>query len=184
MTRTQLAIPALLGLGLVVGGCAKERHEAIPQTAMNVSEASGDIRYTAPENGEVFVYNANQDELIYSGRIRKGETLSVEPEDDEDKIRIDSQVVSTRDLKEGHKHKVFFQPGRGRDLDREDSRDRDRADLATDRDGRVVREEEKRTIIRGAEEEPQKKVVTETEIRTNEGDRVIVEEKTTTKTQD
>src|SRR5688500_17932134 len=109
MTK-RYALPTLLGLSLALGaaGCAKDRHEAIPETEMAVSEAQAYIKYTAPDDGDVYVYNANEDELIYSERIRKGETLSLEPEDDEDKIRIDSQVVSTRDLKEGDKHKVFF----------------------------------------------------------------------------
>jgi hypothetical protein len=181
MTKLLLAIPAL-GLGLVLGGCAKDRHEAIPPSATLVSEAQGDIRYTAPEDGEVYVYDQSEDELIYSGRIRKGETLSLEPEDDEDKIRIESQVVSTEDLKEGNKHRVFFSPGRGSDLDRDlDRRDRrDRADLASDRD--TVREE-RTTIIRDAEPAPEKKTVTETtETTTGDGDKIIVKEKKTTET--
>ena len=173
MTKLYIAIPALLGLTFALGGCAKDRHEAIPETAMTVSEAAGDIKYTAPDDGEVYVYDQAQDELIYSGRIRKGETLSLEPEDDEDKIRIDSQVVSTKDLKEGNKHKVFFRP----------MTDRERAaGLASDREGRVV-SEERTTTIRDEDEPVQKKTVTETETRTiPSGDKVIVEEKKTTET--
>lgn len=172
MTKTQFTA-ALLGLSLALGvaGCAKDRHEAIPETAMNVSEAQGDIKWTAPDDGEIYVYDPAQDELIYSGRIRKGETFSLEPEDDEDKIRIDTQVVSTKDLKEGNKHKVFFKP----------ASDRERAaDLASDRERSVV-SEERTTTIRDAEEPVQKKTVTETETRTiPSGDKVIVEEKKTT----
>jgi hypothetical protein len=176
MTKLNFAMPALLGLSLALGatGCAKDRHEAVPSSAMEVSEAQGDIKYTAPEDGEVYVQNTNGDELIYSGRIRKGETLSVEPEDDEDKIRIDSQIVSTKDLKEGDKHKIFFKA--------ESDRDRDRSvGLAGDREGRVVREERTTTVRDAEPRDTERKVVTETETRTGtSGDKVIVEEKKTT----
>ena len=167
MTKMQFAMPALLGLSLALGatGCAKDRHEAVPSAAMEVSEAQGDVKYTAPSDGEVYVQNANGHDLIYSGRIRKGETLSVESEDDEDKIRIDSQVVSTKDLKEGEKHKIFFKA------------ETDQAGLASDPQGKVVREES--TVIRDANT-PERTVVTETETRTDtSGDKVIIEKKTT-----
>src|SRR5687768_4907790 len=141
MTKTLLAVPAL-GLALVLGGCAKDRHEAIPPSANLVANAEGDISYTAPQDGE-------------------------------DKIRIESQVVSTDDLKEGDKHRVFFKP----------SSTESSANLASDSAGTVVREEQT-TTVKEADPAPQQKTVTETtETTTSDGDKIIVKEKKTTETQ-
>ena len=172
MTK-QITLSAFLGLGLAVGGCAKDRHEAIPPSANLVSEAEGDIKYTAPQDGEIYVYDRAEDELIYSGRIRKGETLSLEPEDDEDKIRIETQVVSTEDLKEGNKHRIFFKPA---------STSESSANLASDSAGTVVREEQTTTVKDASPAQQQKTVTETTETTTSDGDKIIVKEKKTTET--
>ena len=170
-----LTLAGLLGLGML-SGCQQERHEAIPASAQNVAESrDGDVRFTAPKSGEVYVYDVNKDELVYSGRIRQGETLALQREQDKDQIRIDSQVVSTGDLKEGNKYRIFYKPS-----------EKSEAGMASDSSGaqgNIVREEKTTVIQQAPPAQPaadSQKTVTETQTHTTPSGNVIVEEKKTT----
>ena len=169
-----LTLAGLLGLGML-SGCQHERHESIPASAQNVAESrDGDVRFTAPNNGEVYVYDVNKDELVYSGKIHKGETLELQREQDEDQIRLDSQVVSTGDLKEGNKYRIFYKPS-----------EKSEAGMASDSSGaqgNVVREEKTTVIQQAPPAQPadSQKTVTEIQTHTTPSGNVIVEEKKTT----
>src|SRR5829696_5296129 len=95
-----VAAPALLAATAFVGvsGCAssdRDLYKPVPEQALHVVPATaqlmreGDepIVFRAPENGTVYVYNSSDDRLVYTGAVRRGQTVQVDP--DEDFVMVD-----------------------------------------------------------------------------------------------
>jgi hypothetical protein len=96
-----------LGTGLI--GCSHEpKADQVPPTASMSVQGDQDLSYTAPRDGEVYVYDASSRKLLYSGHIEKGQVLSVDPE--KDKIMIDSKLALEKDIHAGNRHRIYFAP--------------------------------------------------------------------------
>lgn len=150
------AAASLLGLSLVIAGCANERHDEIPPSALMASEGDGQLAYTAPHNGDIYVYDTETDRMVYSGKIEKGDTLTVDPE--KDRISIDGQTKLENAVNRGNKHRIFF------DRD-EESRTASQVEVKVDNDGGDTRTRTETT-----------------EIRRDDGGQRVVEEKRTVET--
>ena len=102
-----LVVASMVGLMLVAGGCAKERHEDIPPQAMMAIEGNDELTYRAPYDGAVYIYDVDGDRMVYSGQVNKGDTVRIEP--DEDKVMIGTTTVAEKEgLDPGNKHRIFF----------------------------------------------------------------------------
>jgi hypothetical protein len=96
-----------LGAGLI--GCSSEpKAEQVPPGASMSVQGDQQLTYTAPRDGEVYVYDASSRKLLYSGHIEKGQVLSVDP--DKDKIMIDSKLALEKDIHAGNRHRIYFEP--------------------------------------------------------------------------
>ncbi len=69
-------------------------------------EGNRTLNYRSPGTGMVTVYDANTDQVIYSGQINKGQSLLVDPEGN--RITLDGQVVSQRALHAGNDKQDFL----------------------------------------------------------------------------
>lgn len=111
-----------------------DRGEAsIPRDAKLADSGSGNLRYTAPSDGRVWLRDAeNRDTIIYTGKIYRGDDIFVEPA--ANRVSINGRKVLEYDLKKNHKHQLFFDRAEygGRYGDRHDhgydNRPRDRDD--------------------------------------------------------
>lgn len=113
--RHFVAPVAAICLGVGAIGCSSEpRAEQIPPNARMAIQGDRQLAYTAPRAGEIFVYDSDDDTLLYSGKVEKGQVVSVDPE--EDKIMLDNQLVVEKDIHAGNRHRIYFIP------DREDER--------------------------------------------------------------
>jgi hypothetical protein len=133
LRNASIVMMSSLGMFLAVG-CAKERHDDIPQSARLMSENRGNIDFVAPDEGMVYVYDRSSGAMLYSGHIRNGEALRVEPRDD--KITLNNRVVMDKQIRDNDDLKVFFQPDPGADVAgsrvrRERERDADRLDRSS-----------------------------------------------------
>jgi hypothetical protein len=107
---SQIAAPAVLGAALILGtGCAADRHEDIPITASEIGEAREGVFWTAPERGNVYVYDATSGDMVYTGKLERGQTVRVDPKND--RVMVDNNTVTERDLLNDHRYKVFFDKG-------------------------------------------------------------------------
>ena len=107
MTRLcQIAAPALLGLSLFVGGCAHERHEEIPASATMAVEGDERLVYAAPHDGKVYVYDVNDDRMVYSGDVEQGDDVTVEP--DKNVVLVEGRTAIEDGVRNGHRHRIFF----------------------------------------------------------------------------
>jgi hypothetical protein len=93
-----------LGMFLAVG-CAS-RHQAIPPTARLVAENRGKIDFVAPDDGQVFVEDRSAHKLLYSGQIREGQHVNIEPI--KDRIEVDGQIVRDQKIRDLNNLRVFF----------------------------------------------------------------------------
>ena len=95
-------------LAAVVGGCAPERPESVPADAKSVAKQTGSnpLNFTAPDDGTVYIYDRSQQKMVYSGRVREGETLEIDPK--RDNIRLEGRVVLEKQLRDLHQYQVWF----------------------------------------------------------------------------
>jgi hypothetical protein len=95
-------------LSLGVAGCATQRPDVIPPTAQVQTSGNGPVSFTPPTDGMAYVYDEASNRLIWSGPVRAGQTVSVDPQ--KNQIALGSQVVATRTLQAGDRHDVYFDP--------------------------------------------------------------------------
>ena len=141
---------AALCIGAGVVGCSSEpKAEQVPAGAQLLVQGDQQLSYSAQRDGTVYVYDANDRKLLYSGQIEKGQTIAIDP--DEDKVMVDNRLVLEKDIHAGNRHRIYFQEDRT--ASRDDSRVIERStevrevrpagDRVIVTDGDTVREERK-----------------------------------------
>jgi hypothetical protein len=109
-TPVRIALMTLAALSPAVffTGCASDRNSAVPASAIMRSEGNGDsVSATAdPGGGTVYVYDATDQKMIYSGEIHSGQVVTVSSKDDN--VTIDGRVVQQKGIHAGHKYRIFF----------------------------------------------------------------------------
>jgi len=109
------AVLAVSSLAVVLGfGCAAERHESIPPSAKLMVKDSGNVSFSAPDDGDVYVYDRSSGQLLYSGRMREGENLSIAAMEDE--IKLNGRVVRDQQIRDNDEVRVFFRPSPNADV--------------------------------------------------------------------
>ena len=105
-----LALPRwfVVFLALLGAGCQHDRHSQIPADATLMSEGDRSLTFRATESGTVYVYNRNDDKMVYSGDIARGETLSVDA--DKNRITLDGRTVLEKGVDRNETLRVFFKP--------------------------------------------------------------------------
>jgi len=109
LKRYAAAGGALL-LALTACGCGPERPSAVPADARSVAKQSGSnpITFTAPEDGTAFLYNRSTSKMIYSGRLKRGETIELDPK--RDQIRVDGRTAQETSLRDMNEYQMWFDP--------------------------------------------------------------------------
>jgi hypothetical protein len=103
--RLQLATVAAACV-LAVAGCASSGKMAIPEGADEVEAGSGSIDWEAGRDGEVWVYDADSDKMIYSGPVREGQSVRVNAGSDQ--VTIGGRTVSERPISDEHRYRIYF----------------------------------------------------------------------------
>jgi hypothetical protein len=106
--QLRVASALVLGIGLLSTGCGSQHPESVPADAQSVAKQTGTnaVNFTAPRDGTVYVYDRTQKEMLYSGRVRQGETLELDPK--RDKVRLEGRVVMEKDLRDLNQYQVWF----------------------------------------------------------------------------
>ena len=115
MTLTKLLCSLLLA-SMLVGyalGCAQERHEVIPASAILGSEGEKRLTFTTNGPGMIYVHDQTDNSLVYSGEVDGERQIMVDPERNE--ITVDGRLVQEKQLDRGHTHRIYFQPSLGID---------------------------------------------------------------------
>lgn len=106
--RAAAATGAILVSVAVLVGCSTDRPPSIPRTARSVSIQGGKdaVRFTAPQRGIAYVYDRSTHNMVYTGWLRGGETIELDPQSDE--VRIEGRAVAQRDLRDLSGYEVWF----------------------------------------------------------------------------
>lgn len=80
--------------------------DAIPREAVIVTEGRNQVDYSADTGGTVFVVDVKSKETVLTHQVRKGQRVVVSP--DENRVRLDGQVISSSDLKSNHPHRIYL----------------------------------------------------------------------------
>ena len=99
------AVSALLMLTLAAG-CTGTGKSAIPQGADEVTSGRGVLRHTVQRDGRVWVYDAETDKMVYTGTVRDGDRIAVDP--DRNQITVGGTTVSEQPLVRDHKYRLYF----------------------------------------------------------------------------
>ncbi len=110
----QMLAPAAVGAVLFCGGCASSSGmRAIPASADITASGNNKLSYTFPRDGMVYVYDKNDDSVLYSGRVLGRDEVLVDP--DANQIRINNRVVHESGVDRGHQVQVRFAPSESGD---------------------------------------------------------------------
>ncbi|MFA9477137.1 hypothetical protein ACERK3_02400 [Phycisphaerales bacterium AB-hyl4] len=106
MSKGIISATVLTILLMIIGCATVERHPDIPANAMLGAEGSERLSYSVPENGQAYVYDATREQMVYAGRVQKGETVIVDTE--RGRITVDGRPVAEEALYSGNQHRLFF----------------------------------------------------------------------------
>jgi hypothetical protein len=96
---------AALAAGLAAG-CAGTGKSAIAPGADEVESGRGPLDYEAQRDGEVFVYDAETDMMVFRGDVEDGQEVRVDPE--RNRITVGGRTVSEQPLIRDHKYRIYF----------------------------------------------------------------------------
>ncbi len=79
---------------------------SLPDAAQVVAEGPGDLKYRIPDDGCVFVYDADEQAVIGIKHVRAGQRFVLSP--DANGATLDGRRVIEHDLKRNHSHRLYF----------------------------------------------------------------------------
>ena len=121
----QFAVPLALGASLLIGlsGCESDGDEPlayehrtirgdargdVPAGARLMKEGHEPLLFEAPQDGNLYVYNSSDERLVYSGAIRAGQNVNVDP--DHDFVTVDGRKVVDMKMDDFDNHQILFAP--------------------------------------------------------------------------
>ena len=107
--RRTIAVPiavSILFMLTLAAGCTKTGKMAIPQGAAEVAAGRGVLNHTVQRDGRVWVYDAETDKMVYTGTVRDGDKIVVDP--DRNQILVGGTTVSEQPLVHDHKYRIYF----------------------------------------------------------------------------
>jgi hypothetical protein len=92
----------------IAGGCGSSRPADVPKSASLKTQGNDRVVYTADDNGRVWIADHGTNDILYSGYMRRGDRLVLDPGGN--RVTINDQVVAHRDI--GRRDRdIYFQPG-------------------------------------------------------------------------
>jgi hypothetical protein len=101
-------LPLAVLAAMAVTGCAPERHEVVPSSALLGAEGNQRLTFTSDGPGTIYIYDQSDDKLLYSGHVPGRRQIAVDPERNE--ITVDGVLVQDKSLRPGNNRKIYFTP--------------------------------------------------------------------------
>ena len=106
----QFAAAAVLGTAVIAGGCASDdRPGSVPLTARELGAGREVATFNATEEGTVYIVDDTRNDMIYTGRVKKGDNVRVDAKDN--RVLVNGAAVTEQDLLNDHKYKIYFEEG-------------------------------------------------------------------------
>ena len=85
--------------------------DEIPTSANRVDEGSGPrLTYSPRRDGTIYVYDADDDRVIYSGGVRADDRFAMDPADN--RATVNNRTVLGAKLNPNHRYRIYFDAGR------------------------------------------------------------------------
>ena len=85
--------------------------DEIPTTAARVDEGNGPrLTYRPARDGTLYIYDADDERVVYSGAVRADDRFAMDPADD--RATINGRTVLGADLNPKHRYRLYFDRGR------------------------------------------------------------------------
>lgn len=94
--------------GTLPSDATAPRPSNVGGSAMLVGQGKNRITYTADRDGTVWIANRDRDRVVYSGRLMRGDTVTVDAA--KDLIAINGNRVAPGIAVDNVEHRVYFQP--------------------------------------------------------------------------
>lgn len=111
MRGVKTIVASFTGLVLLagMGGCAAQPQQAVvPATARLQVSSSGQKVYAAPAEGTMYVYDQPADRLIWSGQVKPGQVVGVDPARNE--VTLNGTPVSNKLQVGNGRIDILFEP--------------------------------------------------------------------------
>lgn len=103
-----IAVPLLSAIGLfILAGCESDRMANIPPGATISASGNAQLTFTAPQTGTIWVYDVNNDRIVYSGSLAGNQSVSVDPVANQ--ITVEGRVVMDKGMNNGDQLRIYFQ---------------------------------------------------------------------------
>lgn len=106
--KSMLVSSVLAASAMTVVGCAPERHDVVPDTAMLGAEGEKRLSYMTDGPGTLYIYDQTDSKLLYSGQVESRRQVTVDPERNE--VSVDGVLVQDKSLRPGNNRKIYFEP--------------------------------------------------------------------------
>ena len=124
MTRVikQLLLSAAVAVpGLTLVGCssdfdfdndhrytAQQRYrDHMPSSARMLDGGHGEVSVRANDDGIVYLYDSDDRDVFWKGEVRRGDRITIEPE--EDRAAINGDTVFRSNLVKDHEHRIYLE---------------------------------------------------------------------------
>ena len=87
-------------------GCASNNANLLQPSGTVVLDGPEPIKMTAPDNGQLMVYDVGDDQTIWTGVVKKGQALVLDPVNKQ--LTLDGKACNVEDLKSGHTFRLSF----------------------------------------------------------------------------
>jgi hypothetical protein len=87
---------------------AVARQLSLSQNAKVVAEGAGDLKFRAPQDGRVFVYDVEDSAALNVRHVRTGQVFEVRPESNQ--VVLDGVKVKGQEIKKDHTYRLYFEP--------------------------------------------------------------------------
>jgi hypothetical protein len=106
MTRWIATALLVLPPAVVLSGCSVESRPADVSPEAERVMVGGELRYTAPRDGHIYVHDVDADRTIYSARVFRGDRIQVDPDDGD--ISINGREVERNQVLRGNRYQIWF----------------------------------------------------------------------------
>lgn len=80
----------------------------VPREARILERGRGELSTRVNGRGMVYLYDVNDERVVWSGTVRDGERVTIDPEND--RASVDGRLVYDRNLERNHEHRIYFVP--------------------------------------------------------------------------
>jgi hypothetical protein len=110
MKGVRFAIPVAFAGAMLLAACQDDPTDRnIPTAAGLVTSGNSNLAYTTQYDGMVWVYEAKDNHLVYSGPVLTNQSVIVNTDSNE--ILINGRVVAEKILDKSSQHRIYFQQG-------------------------------------------------------------------------